>query len=767
MKKDNLTEVLASIERGEYQTRIDENSVSETERRCAKVVNTLLSRSEELEGRAVTMMEQNPMPILVFAPDFAILATNESFVRMSGFGREQLLSMNAKAFKILEQHGEGLRDVIKSKKRSYGEVVIEFPAGRKILEQYGIPITDAGGNLVNLFVVYNDITELRKKMNDLQDVQKRSDAIVQENPYPILLVRPDLAIINYNKAFLELSGFSNDRLTSLSLKDLKYLKSSGGRIEDTVTKKIRTQGKATIEFPSGVRVVKWYYIPLLDHEGNVDNLLTVYNDVTEEEQNMEEIKGLQQRSSAIVEENPYPLVLVDPAMNITNVNRAFLDLSGYSKEKIANLTLKDFKYLKSAGGKMEDTLKNRQRTQGVATIEFPSGKKILEWYYIPLLDNKGNVENILIVYNDITEKRLLEERLKKSIQELADSLAAVAGGDFTKPAVTYPDDPLEKVKGDLNKTLAELRNILGGILSQANQLEHAVIDVGKGADEIAKASQQVAITAQKTSDDVRVQINELEKVTKEVSDLSASIEEIASTSQEVKTVTGNVAKEGDIAVKVGNEANSKMKIVQEISQRAVDEINNLNARMREISNIVKLITDIANQTNLLALNAAIEAARAGEHGRGFAVVAGEVRNLAGESKNATRNIEDVISGITMSSEKTAEAMKRAYEEIISGIGSVNSTIEALNHMVADVNISANSIADISRATEDQAEATNNVTRNVDFINNLILTAEKSMEDLAALAEESSASTEEVASAANEIRTMAAHLREMVSKFTVN
>jgi methyl-accepting chemotaxis protein len=294
-----------------------------------------------------------------------------------------------------------------------------------------------------------------------------------------------------------------------------------------------------------------------------------------------------------------------------------------------------------------------------------------------------------------------------------------------------------------------------------------VIDVGKGADEIAKASQQVAITAQKTSDDVRVQINELEKVTKEVSDLSASIEEIASTSQEVKTVTGNVAKEGDTAVKVGNEANSKMKIVQEISQRAVDEINNLNARMREISNIVKLITDIANQTNLLALNAAIEAARAGEHGRGFAVVAGEVRNLAGESKNATRNIEDVISGITMSSEKTAEAMKRAYEEIISGIGSVNSTIEALNHMVADVNISANSIADISRATEDQAEATNNVTRNVDFINNLILTAEKSMEDLAALAEESSASTEEVASAANEIRTMAAHLREMVSRFTVN
>ncbi|HUU74966.1 MAG TPA: PAS domain-containing methyl-accepting chemotaxis protein [Methanoregulaceae archaeon] len=766
MKKVDIEDARISFDHGNYDVKIDESSVTKTCTKFSSMIDDLFEKCNQLDKRADTMMEQNPLPILVFDQNFSILATNEAYAKVSGIPREKLLTMNAREFKILSQKGEGLKDVIKNKKRSYGEISLEFPVGFRILEQYGIPILDGQGELVNLFVVYNDVTELRNKMVALEDLQKRSEAIVEENPYPILVVATNMDIENVNKAFLELTGYSANEVKKLSLKDFKYLKSSGGRLEDTLKNKKKTHGMATIEFPSGIRIVKWHYLPLLDHEGNVANLVTVYNDVTEEKKNLDDIKELQQRSNAIVDENPYPIVLVDPQMNITTVNKAFLTTSGYSKDRLSSLTLKDFKYLKSVGGKMEDTLKNRQSVTGVATIEFPSGKHILEWHYIPLLDKKGDVSNVLIVYNDITEKKLLEERLQKSISELAASLVAVSQGDLTQPAVTYPDDPLAKVKADLNTAIDELGTTLNNILQQANQLEHAVVDVGKGADEIAKASQQVALTAQKTSDDVRTQIIELEKVTKEVSDLSASIEEIASTSQEVKSVTGNVAKEGNEAVRVGNEANSKMKIVQEISQKAVDEIDTLNEKMREISNIVKLITDIANQTNLLALNAAIEAARAGEHGRGFAVVAGEVRNLAGESKNATRGIEDVIGGITVSSKNTAEAMKKAYEEIISGIVSVNETIDALNRMVADVNISANSIADISRATEDQAGATNNVTKNVDHINNLILGAEKSMEDLAALAEESSASTEEVASASNEIRGMAIHLREMVDKFKI-
>ncbi|GLI45549.1 methyl-accepting chemotaxis protein [Methanoculleus bourgensis] len=598
-----------------------------------------------------------------------------------------------------------------------------------------------------------------------EESRRLAETILQENPMPTIIWDRNLRVTTVNKAFLQMTGYDRKKAESMTIRDFELDGDrSGQEVMEVFRTKKTTSGEITVTLPAGTFSFVRYNVPLPDEAGNVENVMSVYKDITDQKRQIERMEALRQRADAIVQENPMPILLWGADMTIKTVNKAFHQVSGYTKEQSARLTARDFKYMSQSGAGAADTLKSGKPSKGEVTVEFPSGIRILERYNIPLFDQKGNVDSVLTVYNDITEGRTLEQNLQKSIGELEKSLDAVASGDLTLPAPTYPGDPLERLKKDLNETIKSLREFFQQTLELADALAHIVTDAGKGADEIAQASQQVANTAQKTSDGAKEQIRQLDRVTKEIGDLSAAVEEIASTAQEVRDLSMNVAKAGESAVGLGNEASAKMQAVQRISEQAVEEITNLNAKMQDIGHIVKLITDIANQTNLLALNAAIEAARAGEHGRGFAVVAGEVRNLAGESKSATRQIEEVIGGVTASSGKTAEAMRGAHTEILSGIESVNETIQALNKMVADVNASVGGIADISRATENQADAANAVTTSIEEVFSLIQETERGTESLAALAEESSASTEEVASAANEVQRMALQLRERVAAF---
>jgi len=328
----------------------------------------------------------------------------------------------------------------------------------------------------------------------------------------------------------------------------------------------------------------------------------------------------------------------------------------------------------------------------------------------------------------------------------------------------YEDDPLGAVKENLNIAIDRLVDLINDLTQTIDYLDRSIQDIVTGTDEIARASQNVATTAQKNSEDTKNQLNQLERVTREIAELNTDVERIARTSQEMTLTSQEVLSAGENAGKLGKEASEKMNLVQDLSRRVMDEMVNLNTKTKEISNIVRVITDIANQTNLLALNAAIEAARAGEHGRGFAVVAEEVRNLARGSKNATKNIDNVIQDISHSSSQTVDSMKKAYDEIMTGIKSVEVTIEALNHIAEVIKTTVGNIEQISKATENQAAASGSVMNNIELIHNLIVNNERNSENLAALAEETSASIEEIASATNEIKQKMSDCRRVVGAF---
>ncbi len=618
-----------------------------------------------------------------------------------------------------------------------------------------------------------------EKAAAVKELKHRADVMIQYNPMAIAILGRNRNGIHINKAYEMIWRGNRDELLKKSLDEFDLTILSGEPVYACFQTKKLAISECLIKFPDGVRkYLTLNAIPILDKKGDVDGAFYIWIDNTDLHNKIEAVKKVEQRVDRIIQENPFPLFTIDLDLNVKISNQAFQKLSGYSPERAVSLSMKDFKYLKNKGETVEGTIKSRRRSQGESTIEFPAGTFILEWFYIPLLDADGTVESLLVVLNDISDRRkkekevsqLMEESQKKaealsaSAAVLEGGLERISRGDLTFHAPILDGDPLIKLKKDYNGSVDSIRRVIEELEKSIHQIEVTTRETSRGTTEISKSTEQVAIGTQKSADGAKQQLEEIEKVGKEVSDLSASIEEIASTSQDLMDHARKAATEGSIASELGRIATEKMSTVEKIAGESVQDITALNEQMKEISSIVKMIADISSQTNLLALNAAIEAARAGEHGRGFAVVASEVRNLAGESKTATNDIENLISSIQNNSEKTADAIKSSYTEIQSGIGSVNKTIESLNRIITESNVVAQGVSDITRATGDQAEATNRVVHGMERSNTLTRDNQGRMEDMAALAEETSASTQEIASASSELAELANRLKIMIEKF---
>ena len=206
---------------------------------------------------------------------------------------------------------------------------------------------------------------------------------------------------------------------------------------------------------------------------------------------------------------------------------------------------------------------------------------------------------------------------------------------------------------------SELR-LIGETMGQYHDCSVGV--VGRSG-RIAMAGAEVSHAADVMKQRIDHQLAELQTITEATDSISGNIEQAAANSENLKELSRQTRRASYIGQEAIGEASEQMRSTGSHAQEAARLIGGLEERAVQISQITKVISEIADQTNLLALNAAIEAARAGEQGRGFAVVAEEVRNLANRTSSATTEIGQMVQLINQETGNAGTTMRALVDEV--------------------------------------------------------------------------------------------------------
>jgi methyl-accepting chemotaxis protein len=253
--------------------------------------------------------------------------------------------------------------------------------------------------------------------------------------------------------------------------------------------------------------------------------------------------------------------------------------------------------------------------------------------------------------------------------------------------------------------------------------------LASGAEELERASQQMAAVAEETS-------GQAETVAAATTEASVNVQTVAASSEEM------AASITEIGVQSSRTA--------DIASQTKTDVDAANARVRAlrteaeaVSRVVDLISDIAEQTNLLALNATIEAARAGEAGKGFAVVAHEVKSLAEQTGKATGEIAAQIQAIQ------------------AGVGSAVPAIEAIAQAITELSgISAT----VAAAGEQQTVATQEISRNVQEASQGVDEVASNVAGLREGAQATASAADQVSATSRQIATMSAELNAAITDY---
>ena len=359
---------------------------------------------------------------------------------------------------------------------------------------------------------------------------------------------------------------------------------------------------------------------------------------------------------------------------------------------------------------------------------------------------------------------LLLRTISSSVDMILTNLRKIAQGDLRVHLSTDSGDEFAQMADEMNKMLENIRNMAKTIQKTAESVADASGTLTNTAEQSAHATQSVAQSITEVAeashgqmDSVAEAKHQVHAFTRGLSDAASAIENVADDIEH----TSQKAEEGNQLVVATVD---QMNAIADTVVSSSEVVAKLGERSKEIGNIVEVISGISGQTNLLALNAAIEAARAGEHGHGFAVVAEEVRKLAEESQNASKQIGDLIRAIQEETEEAVTAMETGRTEAEKGRENVAATGEGFSEILAMIRRIQENAGSIKATMDDLGQRATKVDAATGEIHDAASKVASESQTVSAATEEQAAGMEEIAASSRGLSDMAHELNTAAAKF---
>ncbi|EMX0193856.1 methyl-accepting chemotaxis protein [Bacillus cereus] len=391
----------------------------------------------------------------------------------------------------------------------------------------------------------------------------------------------------------------------------------------------------------------------------------------------------------------------------------------------------------------------------------------LEASIIPLTKKNFMIQGLLFIVISLTIAITIQIFISRNslspLKDLQEGLRKVGEGDLSIKLNERSDD-IGITNIYFNNTIKKFNRIIDKVRRTAEQVLTSSQELSVSTKENSIAFKEIASAITGLNLGAHSHEYVVQKCLGIVQEMESKMKEIKGASKQVGNALEDMEQHSVEGKDLIKQTVNQMKRIQDTVQDVPSSIYALEARSKEIYEILTAITIISNQTNSLALNASTESSCAGEMGEEFSGVADEVSILAERTEASARDIAKLIGEIQAEAERAVRSIQKSSKEVESGITLVQSSGAFFEKISESAQSVTNQIKATSNHSSDILKDNQTIVQFVNELSHIANTYVNNSSNVETSMKKQELYVQDIAELANSLNWLSQELQGLIGEF---